>query len=190
MKNNLLIKFDLGGIGYGKNGYRTVNLISGVDIQKDILELDDYCKDNSVDEFFMSHTFEHILSIKREKFVKKLLTKLKKGGKLIIIQTDIKKVLKLYCKGILDFYCLRDIILTPMDRQIKMYKITRKNLQQHQGCWGAGELKKELLYYGFSKVELFDVRKWNFDCNSFFPFQKNEKYFGIKIPNLGIIATK
>jgi hypothetical protein len=186
-----IIKLDLGGVDKGKDGWKTVNLEPGVDIQKDILELDAYCEDGSVDIFRMGHTYEHIPLPYLESFIKKLLKKLKKGGRLIIIQTDIKETLKLYCEGKLDFYSLRDVVFTSINRQINSYKTTgRIGLLSHKFMWGIEELKKELLYYGFSEVKSFDAGSWDFDFASVFPFQENEKYFGVKIPNLGIEAIK
>lgn len=159
-------------------------------IQEDILNVDCYCDDNSVDVFKLSHTYEHIPIVKLEDFAKKLPRKLKKDGKLIIIHTDIKKTLELYRKRKIDFYCLRDIIFSPIDRSKASFNVTGRDLYRHQFMWGADELKKELLYYGFSKVQIVNAGAWDFDVNSVFPFQKNEDYFRVKIPNLGVIAYK
>ncbi len=185
-----MIKLDLGGIGKGQDGWKTINLLPGVDIQEDIMDIDNYCHDNSVDIFKLNHTFEHLPSVSLEGYMKKLLKKLKEKGKLMIVQTDIKKTISLFAQNKLDFYCLRDIIFTPLDRRKKIFNIAGRDLQHHQFIWGANELKKELLYYGFSEVQVFDAGSWSFDCASIFPFQENEKYFGVKIPNLGLIGIK
>ncbi|EFK96664.1 hypothetical protein LDC_1316, partial [sediment metagenome] len=125
--NQRLIKFDLGGIGKGNNGWKTVNLVPGADIEEDILYLDKYCDNESVDIFKMSHTYEHIPIVTLERFIKNLLSKLKKNGKLIIIQTDIKKATNLYKKNKIDFFCLRDIILSPIDRRKESFQITGRD---------------------------------------------------------------
>ena len=53
------IKFNLGGIGKGSE-YKTVNLAEICDIEANIMNLDSFCDDGTVDEFFLSHTLEHI----------------------------------------------------------------------------------------------------------------------------------
>jgi SAM-dependent methyltransferase len=189
-RDTSLVKFDLGGVGKGKNGWKTVNLLAGVDIQEDILNIDAYCQNNSVDVFLMSHTYEHLPITKSDEFIKKLLKKLKKDGKLIIVQTDIKRTLELYKQKKIDFYCLRDIIFSSIDRRKASFDQTGKDLILHQYMWGALELKEELLSYGFSRVEIIEAWSWEFDFSSVFSFQKNEKYFGVEIPNLGIEAYK
>lgn len=183
-------KLDLGGIGRGENGWVTVNLASSTDIREDILNINNYCRDNTVEEFLMSHTYEHIPIVKMEVFLNKILKKLKKRGKLTIIQTDIKKVIDLYKEEKIDFYCLRDIIFSPIDKRKLSHDITGKDLQHHQFMWGSEELKKELISYGFSEVKVFDAGFWKFDVSSVGSFQKNEKYFNVEIPNLGIEAYK
>ncbi len=174
----------------GSNGWKTINLAPGADIKEDILNTDKYCKDNSVDAFLMSHTYEHIPLVQLEIFVNKLRAKLKQNGVLIIIQTDIKKTLELYRRGKIDFYCLRDVIFSSTAKRKEIYKITGRDLFHHQFMWGAQELKSELLSYGFSKVEIFDAGTWKFDVPSDFNFQNNERYFNQTIPNLGILAYK
>jgi len=56
--------------------------------------------------------------------------------------------------------------------------------------WGEDELKEELLFYGFSSVETFDAKYWNFDFENYFPKDHMELYHGMNIPNLGIIGIK
>ena len=53
------IRFNLGGIGKGSE-YKTVNLAEVCDIEANIMDLDSFCSDGTVDEFFLSHTLEHI----------------------------------------------------------------------------------------------------------------------------------
>lgn len=190
LNDSSLIKLDLGGIGKGKNGWTTVNLIPGVDIREDIINIDNYCRDNEVDIIKMSHTYEHIPIVLLDTFIKNLLRKLKINGLLIITQTDIKKVLEIYNQGKIDFYCLRDIIFSPINRRKENFMITSRDLLHHQFMWGEKELKTELLMFGFSRVESFNAGKWKFDIESTNRYQNNENYFDVKIPNLGIVAYK
>lgn len=92
-----MLKFDLGGT-LKSNIYKTVNLSGNPDIKADILDLDSFCANNSVDEFFMSHTYEHISPVFIESFLKKVREKLNEKGCLRIIHTDIKECLELYKK--------------------------------------------------------------------------------------------
>lgn len=183
------MKFDLGGIGRGRD-CKTVNLIKNCDIQSDILDLDSFCKDDSVDEFLMTHTYEHISPAVIPAFLKKILKKLKLTGCLRILHTDAKKTIDLYNKSIIDFKSLRSIVFTPLDVRLRCFEETQKDLQSHQFMWGVDELKEELLFYGFKDVQEFDAGSWTFDINNYFANDKMTSFHGVKIPNLGIVAYK
>jgi len=183
------MKFDLGGV-QDHDGYITVNLTGNARIKENILNLDAFCKDNTVEEFYMSHTYEHISPINSKKFIKNILKKLKNGGKLHIIQTDAKKVLDLYKKEILDFKAVRDIIFTPISRRIKAYKNSNEDLMGHKYMWGEEELMEELLFYGFSKVKKINGGTWKFDIENYFPNDNMQKFYNINIPNLRIVGIK
>jgi predicted SAM-dependent methyltransferase len=90
-----LLKFDLGGVGAGKNGYKTVNLVATCDIKENIIELDKFCDDNSVDEFYLSHTVEHIPVTHYKQFLLDLKRKLKTGLKKLILQPKKQMVITL-----------------------------------------------------------------------------------------------
>lgn len=185
-----LRKIELGSSVPGGKGWKTVDLRGTPDIREDILNMDRYCEDDSVDVFYLSHTYEHLPLVQLDVWIKKLLSKLKKNGRLIVVHTDIKGSLELYKRGKIDFFCLRDIIMSPIAERKKSFIDTGQDLFHHQFMWGPEELSRELLHYGFSRVERINARTWAFDVRSEFPFQENEKYFGVRIPNLGLIAYK
>jgi len=182
------MKFDLGGTTRNKE-HKSVNLTGNVDIKANILELDSFCSDCSVDEFLMRHTYEHINICDIPAFLKNVYRKLKLGGKLRIIHTDAFKVIEMYKKNEIHFRGVRDILFTGYYSRISGC-INGTDLQGHKYMWGIEDLKEELLFYGFSKVNNFDAGSWKFDFKSYFPNDNHEKYHNIRIPNLGIEATK
>ena len=184
------VKLDLGGIGSGNRGFRTVNLVEGVDVRADILEVDTFCGDESVDTFLLSHTLEHIPVHRLNGFLESLYRKLRRGGCTIVIQTDAKRTLELYRWGRIDFYCLRDILFSPRRSRIASVEQTGSDLMQHSFAWGAKDLAHEFGAVGFRPVVAFDAGHWPFDVPSDLPIQRNEHYFGTPIPNLGVLAKK
>lgn len=60
----------------------------------------------------------------------------------------------------------------------------------HQYMWGKEELKEELEFYGFSKVEFFDAGTWRFDIENSLPKDNMQRFYNVKIPNLGVVAYK
>lgn len=177
------LKFDLGGRGYGKNGYKTVNLAAKCDIHENILDLDKFCEDNSVTEFFMSHTLEHIPITAYKDFLLSLKKKLKTGGTIKIVQTDIGKLMKMWIDSKISFRTMRCPIFTPASR------CHDNLLQQHQSMWSQEELIKDFQAIGM-QAEGFDAGTWKYDLLDDILPEETEKDFGKLIPNLGIIATK
>lgn len=178
-----MIKFDLGGIRKGTNGYKTVNLAVEADIKEDILNLNLFCEDNSVDEFYMSHTLEHIPIINYKKFILDLKRKLKVGGIIKVIQTDVGEVLKMLNSKNLMFRSARACIFTPANRCINNI------LQQHQNMWSAKELARDFEYIDM-KTEIFDAGSWSFDIKDDIYISETSIDFGKRIPNLGVKAIK
>jgi hypothetical protein len=178
-----LLRFDLGGIG--QNGPRTtVNLAGGPDLHHDFTDLDAFCQDDSVDEFFMSHALEHVPADCYEAFLRGLLKKLKPGGAVRVIQTDIKAALQLYASGALSFRAVRTVIHTPAER------VRQNPLHQHHNMWGVQELMEDFRAVGFAPAESFDGGTWWFDMkDDLFPGEL-EKFWGVPIPNLGVSASK
>lgn len=178
-----MIKFDLGGVGKGTNGYKTVNLAVDADIKEDIINLDLFCEDNSVDEFYMSHTLEHISIIHYKKFILDLKRKLKIGGIIKIIQTDVGEVLKMLENKKLLFRSARACIFPPANRCIN------NMLLQHQNMWSANELARDFEYIDM-KTEIFDAGSWSFDVEDDIYTSETIVDFGKRIPNIGVKAIK
>ena len=177
------MKFDLGGVGKGTNGYTTVNLGTYADIKADIMNLDSFCEDNSVDEFYMSHTLEHVPVIHYADFVRNLIKKLKVGGTIKVIQTDVGEVVKMWTRGELLFRSARTTIFTPANR------CYNNILQQHQSMWTADELRRDFEFFGM-KAETFDAGSWSYDMQDDLCTNETQVDHGKQIPNLGVIATK
>ena len=176
------LKFNLGGIGKGGE-YKTVNLAEVCDIEANIMDLDSFCDDNSVDEFFLSHTLEHIPVTEYKKFLLHLKQKLKEGGKIKIVQTDIGRLIKMWVDGKITFRTMRAPIFTPATR-------CKSNiLQQHQSMWSQEELIKDFESIGLT-AEGFDAGFWQYDVEDDLLPQETKVDFGKDIPNLGVIATK
>jgi predicted SAM-dependent methyltransferase len=178
-----LIKFDLGGVGAGKNGYKTVNLVATCDIKENIIELDKFCDDNSVDEFYLSHTVEHIPVTHYKQFLLDLKRKLKTGGCIKVIQTDVGRLIKMWADGEISFRTMRTPIFTPASR------CHDNLLQQHQSMWNADELIKDFESIGMS-AKSFDAGYWKYDLDDDLVPEDTKKDFGKLIPNLGVIASK
>ena len=176
------IKFNLGGIGKGSD-YKTVNLAEVCDIEANIMDLDSFCKDGTVDEFFLSHTLEHISVLQYRSFLEQMLRKLKSGGKIKIVQTDVGRLIKMWVDGKISFRTMRTPIFTPANR------CSSNILQQHQGVWSQEELIKDFQAIGM-QAEGFDAGYWKYDIDDDIIPEETKKDFGKSIPNLGVIATK
>lgn len=176
------IRFNLGGIGKGSE-YKTVNLAEICDIEANIMDLDSFCKDETVDEFFLSHTLEHISVLQYKSFLLHMLRKLKSGGTIKIIQTDVGKVIKMWADGKISFRAMRAPIFTPASR------CDSNILQQHQSMWSQEELVKDFQALGMNAVG-FDAGFWQYDIDDDMLPEETKKDFGKDIPNLGVIATK
>jgi predicted SAM-dependent methyltransferase len=180
MKN---LKFNLGGIGRGGEEYKTVNLAEVCDIEANIMDLDSFCKDGTVDEFYLSHTLEHISVLEYKNFLLHMKRKLKDGGKIKIIQTDIGRLIRLWTDGHISFRTMRAPIFTPATR------CDSNILQQHQSMWSQEELIKDFKSIGM-EAEGFDAGYWQYDVEDDIIPEDTEKDYGKDIPNLGVIATK
>lgn len=176
------IKFNLGGIGKGSE-YKTVNLAEICDIEANIMDLDSFCNDGTVDEFFLSHTLEHISLLQYKSFLEHMLRKLKPGGKIKIVQTDVGRLIKMWVNGNISFRTMRTPIFSPANR------CASNILQQHQSMWSQEELIKDFQAIGM-QAEGFDAGCWQYDVDDDIIPEETKKDFGKNIPNLGVIATK
>lgn len=177
------IKFNLGGIGKNDPEYKTVNLAEICDIKANIMDLDSFCKDNTVDEFYMSHTLEHIQVTEYKDFLLNLKKKLKVGGTIKIVQTDVGRLIKMWTQGEVSFRTMRAPIFTPATR------CESNILQQHQSMWSQEELIKDFESIGMKAVG-FDAGVWLYDVEDDIIPEDTQKDYGKPIPNLGVIATK
>jgi predicted SAM-dependent methyltransferase len=112
-----MLRFDLGGVGKCHEGhpFQTVNLFEGSnsDIQADITDLDAFCQNNSVDEFLLTHTLEHIYPPKYKQFLLDIHKKLAIGGVVTIIQTDAEHTINQWVNGTLNWRGMRGTLFPP-----------------------------------------------------------------------------
>jgi predicted SAM-dependent methyltransferase len=177
------MKYDLGGIG--KNGkYITVNLIDDCDIKHDITDLDGFIsEDNSIDEFKLIHTLEHIPIIKYKNFLYDLKRKLKVKGKIIVVLTDAEAVIKQWINGKLSFRAMKKTLFPPSEW------VKDNPFMSHQNMWSEADLIEDFESVGFF-VKTFDAGYWDYDLpDEFFP-ESQLKYWAIDIKNIGIEAYK
>lgn len=175
-------RFNLGGIGTGTE-YTTVNLAEICDLHADIMNLDSFCKDGKVEEFFLSHTLEHIPVTRYIDFLRHMQRKLQKGGTIRVVQTDAGRLMEMWIAGEISFRTMRTAIFTPASR------CDANNLQQHQSMWSQEELIKDFESIGM-KAEGFDAGCWYYDLDDDLVPTDTESDKGKRIPNLGVIATK
>lgn len=175
-------RFNLGGIGIGTE-YQTVNLAEVCDIHADIMNLDMFCRDSEVDEFYLSHTLEHIPVTKYKGFLLHMKRKLKVGGEIKVVQTDVGKLIHMWVNGEISFRAMRTPIFTPANR------CDVNHLQQHQSMWSQEELIKDFEKIGM-EAKPFDAGVWLYDIDDDLIPEDTEPDKGKPIPNLGVIATK
>ena len=176
------LRFDLGGIGRGSER-KTVNLVGDSDIRADIIELDQFCEDGTVSEFYLSHTLEHVPVEVYETFLRGMVRKLRPGGVLRVVQTDADAVIQQYARGELCFRSMRSTLFTPPDR------LVGNPHQAHRNCWSAAELARDFTAAGLN-TEVFDAGGWGMDMTD--PFYPNDirADWGKPIKNLGVLGHK
>ncbi len=178
------LRYDLGGYKSAANGRITVNLFGDSDLHHDIRELDAFISEDAVvDEFYLSHTLEHIPVVDYHKFLRDLYRKLRNFGRVIVIQTDAEAVLRAWHSGQLSFRAMR-ATLFPQAAQI------RKNaFSMHHNMWTEEELAEDFRAVGFV-AETFDAGTWPYDQLDELLPEETRPCFGFPIRNLGVIATK
>jgi predicted SAM-dependent methyltransferase len=178
------LRYDLGGYKSAAQERITVNLFGDSDLHYDIRELDAFIPEDAVvDEFYLSHTLEHIPIMDYGKFLRDLHRKLRTFGRVIVIQTDAGKVLEAWSSGQLSFRAMRATLFPP-SAQI------RKNvLNVHHNMWTAEELAKDFRAVGFI-AETFDAGAWAYDQLDELLPEETRPHFGFPIANLGVLATK
>lgn len=174
-------KLDLGGIGRGTDGYVTVNLDLDAwsDYWADITKLDKIgIKDGSVDEIYLSHTFEHIDLNTIDNAITTWYRKLKHGGVLRIKGPNIEEYCNLFKKGVIDEEVMIHLMFSHYPRVLK------QPLMAHRWAWTKPFLTKTLKQHGFQSVEEYDAGGWQFDLE-WFPEHRN-----IYLTDVGIVAKK
>ena len=179
-----LLRYDLGGVGHGTWGRTTVNLAAECDVEHDIRDLDGFIpEDGVVDEFFLSHTLEHIGVVDYEAFLRGLFRKVRIGGRVIVVQTDVGGVIRAWTEGRLSFRAMRTTVFTPPDR------LRENPYHMHHNMWTAETLAEDFRAVGFH-AETFDAGTWPYDqLDELYP-DETRAYWGVPIPNLGVIATR
>jgi len=182
-KSESLVRFDLGGYGKGR-ARTTVNLVPNCDIQCDITEVEKYAPEPaSVDEFFLSHTLEHIPIEHYADFIMALRRRLKPGGQIRVVQSDARGAIELFNQGKLSFRAMRTILFTPKDR------ILQNQYHRHHQMWDAEELRRDFEAIGL-EAETFDAGTWRFDTADEFYDDELRACHGVPVANLGVIGTK
>jgi inositol phosphorylceramide mannosyltransferase catalytic subunit len=177
------IKYELGGTR-PRAGYVTVNLTGNPDRWLDITELDRlHAADGEVDTFLIEHTLEHVPLPLYRRFLTDLKRKLKRGGTVVVVQTDAEAVIRDYAAGGLSFRSMRSTLFPPEDR------VRDNPLMAHQSMWSASELARDFAALGFA-VQTFDAGTWALDTQDEFHDGDLAPDRGKPIRNLGVRATK
>jgi hypothetical protein len=177
------MKFDLGGVGCG--GPRlTVNLVPPADILHELRDVDGYIHaDGSVDEFFLSHTLEHIPIGDYRKFLRDLKRKLKPGGRLLIRHTDAAAAIRQWIAGDLSFRAMKKVIFPPEE------KVVPNALMAHQNMWSPEDLAHDLECLGFV-ARIWDGGHWPYDLHDELDPESTRPFQGVPIRNLLVEAIK
>jgi predicted SAM-dependent methyltransferase len=184
MSQDAPLRYDLGGYKSAANKRITVNLFGNSDLHHDIRELDAFIPEDAVvDEFYLSHTLEHIPVVDYSKFLCDLYRKLRIFGRVIVIQTDAGEVLRAWSSGQLSFRAMRATLFPPAAQ------IRKTALHMHHNMWSAEELAKDFRAVGFI-AETFDAGAWPYDQPDELLPDETRPYFGFPIRNLGVLATK
>jgi len=158
------LKLDLGGIGRSRSGHRTVNLDPAAwpDYWSDVTTLRGaFIRDGSVDEIFLSHTFEHIELAKIEDALACWRRKLRPGGLLRIKGPDVE----FYCKLLKDGTINDEAFIHLMFSHYPL--IVKTPLMGHKWGWTRPFLAQTLRQNGFDNVEEADAGEWQFDAGWF-----------------------
>lgn len=179
-----LLKYDLGGVGRGRDGYLTVNLHGACDIRYDICDLDGFIpQDEVVDEFRLSHTLEHIQPLRYRQFLLDMKRKLRTGGRVVVIQTDAGAVIRQWLNGDLSWRSMRGTLMPPASR------LEKNALNLHYNMWTPDELVRDFAAIGMDATT-FDAGAWRFDLDDPLCSADTARDQGVRIRNLGVVATK
>lgn len=97
------LRLNLGGRGTHLEGFKTVDLEPGSDIEADVSDLSEI-PNESVSEIYASHILEHFSHLKTVEVLKEWRRVLRKGAKAYISVPDFDAMIKLYLiEGMNDF---------------------------------------------------------------------------------------
>ena len=183
-----MLRYDLGG--HGKAGDRvTVNLDGDSDVKEDIIDFVSRCGHGSVDEFFLSHTLEHVPAELYEGFLRTMADRLALGGCIRVIQTDADAVIRQYVRGDVCFRSMRSVLFTPPDRLAGGSHPNASALQLHRNMWSAKELARDLEAVGLWAT-IFDPPTWPFDMTDPFYPDELKRDWGKPIAQLGVTGVR
>lgn len=178
------MKYDLGGVGKGRDSVLTVNLVEPCDIMHDITDPDGFIPEDGVaEEFRLVHTLEHVHPTKYRHFLLDMKRKLRPDGIVRVVQSDIGAVLRQWLRGELPWRAMRTVLFTPE----QMLRV--EPLRVHYNMWTPEELARDFEAIGM-RTSTFDAGSWRYDhLDPFFP-EETRRCHGTPIQNLGVLATK
>lgn len=148
------LKLDLGGVGKSDTGYLTVNLYPWArsDFWADVTTLRGTgVRDGSVDEIYLSHTFEHIDLAKIETSLACWRRKLKPGGTLRIKGPNIEFYFDLLRRGAITDEIFIHILFGHYPRNVT------QPLMSHKWGWRKDFLAETLRRNGFTDIAEYEV---------------------------------
>lgn len=117
------------------------------DLILDGRKLDNNFGDNSVDEIYAGHFFEHLYPWEAEKFVDMCYRILKPGGKLGLVTPDFLFIVQQYLQGDPRF---------SIPELTETYLFSYKQESVHRTIWDIPELLEMLTKYGFKDITEID----------------------------------
>jgi hypothetical protein len=175
------LRLDLGGLGRSQQGYLTVNLdpTAWPDYWADVTTLRGaFIRDGSVDEIYLSHTFEHIELSKIDGALACWWRKLKPGGLLRIKGPDVEFYCELLRAGTISEEAFIHLVFSHYPHVVKT------PLMGHKWGWTRPFLAQTLLRNGFCDVEEYDAGDWQFDID-WFP-----EFMHLRIKEVGMLARR
>lgn len=150
------LRLNLGGMGEGFldghiDGFKTVDLRDGADVQRDCSDLSVF-QDATVDTIYASNILEHWSLLKTVDVLKEWNRVLRKGGRLYISVPDFDVAVKLY----------QQFGLTEWLR-FHLWGDQKHPLNYHYTCFTFASLASDLIDAGFSDVKR--VNEWPFKVN-------------------------
>ena len=161
IKNTDNIKIEIGaGRKKGSNGWLTMDLDGGADIQWD-LRYGMPFSDNSIDQIYSSHFFEHLTASETSKLLKECKRVLKPGGIFSICVPNAKRYIEAYLNKDISFWQQQEDFYAPAynDTTIIDYINYVAYMDgQHKYMFDQENLLHILNSHNFKAVRLVDFR--------------------------------